>query len=77
MCEAAPSSLDLFQKTSTQTAIVDGSWVEIRPLNSIEERAPVDFHIDGTGEDFIDLKDTCLNASHHLMVKMDMALATK
>lgn len=60
MSEAAPSSLDLFQKTSTQTAIVDGSWVEIRPLNSIEERAPVDFHIDGTGEDFIDLADTYL-----------------
>ena len=28
--------------------------------NSIEERAPVDFHIDGTGEDFIDLADTYL-----------------
>jgi len=60
MAEAAPSSLDLFQKTDTQTAIVDGSWMEIRPLNSIEERAPVDFHIDGTSEDFIDLADTYL-----------------
>ena len=43
MAEAAPSSLDLFQKTDTQTAIVDGSWMEIRPLNSIEERAPWTF----------------------------------
>ena len=60
MAEAAPSSLDLFQKTDTQTAIVDGSWMEIRPLNSIEERAPIDFHIDGTSEDFIDLADTYL-----------------
>ena len=58
MAEATPSSLDLFLKTDLQTAIVDGSWMEIRPVNSIEETAPVDFHIDGTSEDFIDLAET-------------------
>ena len=60
MTEATPSSLDLFLKTSTQTAIVEGRWVEVRPINSIEETAPVDFHIDGTSEDFIDLSETYL-----------------
>ena len=60
MAEATPSSLDLFLKTDLQTAIVDGSWMEIRPVNSIEETAPVDFHIDGTSEDFIDLAETYL-----------------
>ena len=58
MVEATPSSLDLFRKSLIQTAIVDGTWVEVRPLNSIEETAPVDFHIDGTSEDFIDLSET-------------------
>ena len=60
MAEASPSSLDLFLKSDMQTAIVDGYWMEIRPVNSIEETAPVDFHIDGTSEDFIDLADTYL-----------------
>ena len=60
MVEATPSSLDLFKKSVVQTAIVDGVWIEIRPTNSIEETAPVDFHIDGTSEDFIDLAETYL-----------------
>ena len=60
MAEASPTSLDLFLKSDMQTAIVDGYWMEIRPVNSIEETAPVDFHIDGTSEDFIDLADTYL-----------------
>ena len=60
MVEATPSSLDLFKKSVIQTAIVDGSWIEIRPINSIEETAPIDFHIDGTGEDFLDLSETYL-----------------
>ena len=58
MSEATTSSLDLFLKTSLQTAVEDGSWVEIRPVNSIEETAPVDFHIDGTSEYFLDLANT-------------------
>ena len=58
--EATPSSLDLFQKNIVQTAITDGTWFEIRPINSIEETAPVDFHIDGTSEDFVDLSETYL-----------------
>ena len=60
MVEATPSSLDLFKKNIVQTAITDGTWVEIRPINSIEETAPVDFHIDGTSEDFVDLSETYL-----------------
>ena len=58
MTEAVPSSLDLFEKTAVQSAIVEGSWVEIRPVNSLEETAPVEFRIDGTSEDFIDLAET-------------------
>ena len=60
MADAAPNSLDLFLKTNIQTAITDGSWLEVRPLNSIEEAAPVDFHVDGTSENFIDLSETYL-----------------
>ena len=60
MVEATSSSLDLFKKTILQTSIVDGSWLEVRPINSIEETAPVDFHIDGTSEDFVDLSETFL-----------------
>ena len=58
MTEAIPSSLDLFERNAVQSAIVDGRWVELRPVNAIEETAPVDFRIDGTSEDFIDLAET-------------------
>lgn len=58
--EATPSSLDLFQKNIVQTAITEGTWQEFRPVNAIEETAPVDFHIDGTSEDFVDLSETYL-----------------
>ena len=58
MAEAASSSLDLFLKTPLQTSVEEGSWIEIRPVNSIEESSPVDFHIDGTSEYFLDLANT-------------------
>ena len=62
MAEAIPNSLDLFEKNAVQSAIVDGRWVEIRPVNSIEETAPIDFRIDGSSEDFIDLSETYIKA---------------
>ena len=79
MADAAPNSLDLFLKTNIQTAITDGSWLEVRPLNSIEEAAPVDFHVDGTSENFIDLSETYLKVkfeSQPLMEMQDMVKET-
>ena len=60
MAEAVPNSLDLFEKSAVQSAITEAQWIEIRPVNSIEETAPVSFRIDGSSEDFIDLSETYL-----------------
>ena len=43
MAEAIPNSLDLFEKSAVQSAITETQWIEIRPVNSIQETAPVSF----------------------------------
>jgi len=59
-CKCLKSELDLFSVHPTQTSIVNGNWIEYHPLNTVGDGSPIEFDINGTGEDYIDLANTML-----------------
>lgn len=60
-CECTKSELDLFSVPPTQTSIENGSWVEYHPLSTLADGSPIEFEINGSGEDYIDFANTYLH----------------
>ncbi|XP_054721362.1 uncharacterized protein F54H12.2-like [Uloborus diversus] len=58
--ECVKSELELFHLPATQTAIENGQWVEYHPLSNLFDGGPVEFHVSGSGEEYIDLSQTQL-----------------
>ncbi|XP_071033093.1 uncharacterized protein F54H12.2-like isoform X1 [Parasteatoda tepidariorum] len=58
--ECVKSELELFTLPGTQTVIQDGQWIQFHPLSNVFENAPVEFHVSGSVEDYIDLSQTQL-----------------
>ena len=54
------SSLCVFDRPGTQTDILKSSVVDYYPLSSIGDSGPIEFHIPGNGDDYIDLNDISL-----------------
>jgi len=52
-CECTNSELDLFAFQPMQTSIEEASVVEYHPISSLANRAPIDFDIPGSGEQYI------------------------
>ena len=59
-CECLKSELDLFSMPPTQTSVENGNWVKYHPLAAVGDDSPIEFKINGNGEDYIDLANTCL-----------------
>ncbi|XP_071948814.1 uncharacterized protein F54H12.2-like [Antedon mediterranea] len=59
-CEFLKSELDLFSVPPTQTSIKKGQWVQYHPFNSITDTGPVQFNIQGSTEEYVDLSQTML-----------------
>src|SRR6185436_17838974 len=59
-CECVKSELDLFAVPPTQTSIETGTWIEYNPVNSVAHGVPLEFQIQGTGQEYIDLANTLL-----------------
>lgn len=59
-CECTKSELDFVSLPPTQTTIEYGHWVEHHPMTSISDQGPLEFHISGSGEDYLDLGNTHL-----------------
>ena len=62
MTEGITNALELFSKPPIQTSIVKGSWVEVRPTNSLDDDSAIDFEISGSGKDHLDLANTFIKA---------------
>ncbi|GFX18320.1 uncharacterized protein F54H12.2 [Trichonephila clavipes] len=54
------AALPFLVKGGTQTVIQDGQWKQFHPLSNVFDNAPVEFHISGSAEDYIDLSQTQL-----------------
>jgi len=59
-CECLKSELDLFSVPPTQTSVENGNWIEYHPLSSVGDDSPIEFEINGNGEDYIDLANSML-----------------
>jgi len=68
-CECTKSELDLFSIPPTQTSIENGSWVEYHPLSTLADGSPIEFEVNGSGEDYIDYANTYL----HVRAKITQA----
>ena len=53
-------ALCVFNKPGTQTDILKSSVIDYYPLSSIGDGGPIEFHIPGNGDDYIDLNDITL-----------------
>ena len=56
-CECTSSELDLFAVQPMQTSIEEASVVEYHSISSLANRAPIDFHIPGSGEQYIHMNN--------------------
>jgi len=55
------SELELFHLPGTQTSVQSSVWVQFHPLSNVFDGGPVEFHISGSGEDYVDLSQTQLS----------------
>jgi len=59
-CKCLKSELDLFSVPQTQTSLENGNWIEYHLLTTVGDDSPIEFDINGTGEDYINLANTML-----------------
>ena len=67
--ECLKSELDLFSVPMTQTSIESASYVEYNPISTLTDGTPIEFVINGSGQDYLDLANT------HLYVKAQILKA--
>ena len=60
-CESVHTGLDLFSIPPTQTAVMEGMWVEYHPLAILSPSAPISFSISGNTQEYIDFANTALH----------------
>jgi len=53
-CECTNSELDLFTVHPMETSIKEALVVKYHPISRLANRAPIDFDIPGSGEQYID-----------------------
>ena len=58
--ECVKSELDLFQPPPTQTSMEKGAWHEIPPASALTSGGPLEFHVSGSGDEYVDLMHTML-----------------
>ncbi|GFV77970.1 uncharacterized protein F54H12.2 [Trichonephila clavipes] len=74
--ECVKSELELLNLPGTQTVIRDGQWKQFHSFSNVFDNAPVEFHISGSAEDYIDLRQTQLYVKAKI-VKVDNTPITK
>jgi hypothetical protein len=60
-CECAKSELDLFSIRATQTGVDSGMYVDYHPVSSITGGAPIEFDVNATGMEYLDLTNSLLH----------------
>ena len=64
--ECKNSALCIFDKLHTQTDIIKSSVTDYFPITSLSSNGPIEFHIPGNTEDYVDVNDIYL----HLKLKV-------
>ena len=58
--EAIGSELNLFEPATIQSAVIGESIQEFAPIATIQQTSPIDFQIEGGGQNYVDLNNTKL-----------------
>jgi hypothetical protein len=74
-CECAKGELDLFAVPPTQTSIEHGTWVEYHPLSTITDGAPIEFDVNGTGDEYMDFANSYLQVKAKIIKEDDSNIA--
>lgn len=69
--ESLNSELDLFSVEPTQTSIDSGSWIEYNPISALQHGTGIEFVIQGTGTDYIDIAKTRLYVKARILQNDD------
>ena len=59
-CECTKAELDLFQLPPTQTSVEGGDWIPYKPVASINDDAPIEFHVPSHSDEYLDLSQTLI-----------------
>ncbi|KAJ8023215.1 hypothetical protein HOLleu_35549 [Holothuria leucospilota] len=59
--------VEIGEKRSAQTSIAKGNWIEYHPLNNITDSAPIQFSVQGSTGDYLDLSQTILHVRAKLI----------
>src|SRR6266550_496158 len=54
------SELSLFDPPMVQVTMESATFVDVHPISSIEGHSPIEFHISGAQDEYLDLNDTQL-----------------
>ncbi len=60
-CHCTSSQLDLFTVPPSDISVVSGAWDAYHPISNIADGAPIEFHVAGTPEEYVDLSQTKLH----------------
>ncbi|XP_072024891.1 uncharacterized protein F54H12.2-like [Amphiura filiformis] len=60
-CHCTSSQLDLFTVPPSDVSIVSGSWDAYHPISNLLDGSPIEFHVAGTPEEYVDLAQTKLH----------------
>ena len=71
-CECIKSELDLFSMPPTQTTIESSHWIHYKPIASLTRNSPIEFHVPGNNDEYIDLAHTMLKVTVSLVADNDI-----
>ena len=74
--EAVGSELNLFEPFMNQTAVIGEMVQEFAPLATISQGAPIDFHIEGSGKNYMALNNSKLEVRVKLTTPTGGDIAT-
>ncbi|XP_057329809.1 uncharacterized protein F54H12.2-like [Microplitis mediator] len=76
-CECAKTALELFSLPSTQTTIESSQWVHYKPISSLTDNSPIEFVVQGQGDEYIDLAHTMISLRVSITRKTPVAASAK
>lgn len=74
-CDCTKSELDLFAVPPTQTTVDHGFWTDAHPVATLTDHTPIEFHLTGDGENYLDLRNTFLYVKASINMPDNSAMA--
>jgi len=70
-CPCSKEELELFKGRDIQTVMEKSSYADIYPLNNVSSSGPIEFLIQGSTDEYLDLNDTHLLIKYHVTIGDD------